>query len=171
MRCSPADWIFCKQKQFFGASNMEISMLKTSLFPSQWIFPWHMVKCQVTALEWARKKNWKGQSGHRNISSLKIFATAAAFFHSLQYLTNYLQRSRIGKYLCYENSSIVLLKSGRRKIIVRYRVGRESSCPRAEWAAKIFLVKCYFPAAPLVVNNDRALTFCQTECSCRLDWI
>ena len=51
MRCFPTDdWIFCKQKHFFGASNVEIPMLKTSLFPSQWVFRWHMVKCQVTAL-------------------------------------------------------------------------------------------------------------------------
>ncbi len=33
-----------------GPSNVEIPMVKTSLFPLQWVFPRHMVKCKVTAL-------------------------------------------------------------------------------------------------------------------------
>ena len=95
-----------------------------------------------------QEKNWEGQSGHWNISYLEIFPAAAAFFHSRQYLTNYLQRSRIGLFLCYENLSILLLKSGRREIIARCRVGREFFCPRTKWAAKFFLVKCCFPPGP-----------------------
>ncbi len=49
--------------------------------------------------EWARKKNWEGQSGRLNIPSQKIFAAPAAFLISLQ-----------NKYIQQTHSIIILIK-------------------------------------------------------------
>ncbi len=64
---------------------------------ARWVAPlWiHVYSANLHGITEFKKINWEGQSGHRNISSLKIFATAVAFFHSFHYLTNYLQRSRV----------------------------------------------------------------------------
>ena len=43
-------WRIIRKKGTQVNSAWGISMVKTSLFPSQWVLPWHMVKYRVTAL-------------------------------------------------------------------------------------------------------------------------
>ncbi len=99
--------------------------------------------------EWASKKNWVAQSGRLNISfQKKNIAAGAASFICLHY-PFILSWNQHNLQICsYRIMSIVLSKSGRRKIIALCRVGRKMFCLQAEWALTNFLVNVNFLRPP-----------------------